>query len=215
RCAFPLIGQPRAIPISQNGLSSSANLCTNPTSRATAFSASGPSASITAVSPQSRFAIRTSMILAAENRSSPLTIHISERKACAAPTNSAAGRACRPNSFMILTSCLTKTDSLFVICVLCASTVREGLLARAASPLARGSRLLNQSGGIRRPLQKAGVLSILYGFRNELARHFRRELNPLPGLCDRIRREIRLCFLFQFADEDFLRFIGMRLYPLR
>src|SRR5438132_1240532 len=180
-----------------------------------AGSASGPSASITAVSPQSRFAIRTSMILPAENRSFPLTIHISERKAWAARTNSAAGRACKPNSFMILTSCLTKTDSLFVICTLRASTVRGSLLARPALPLARGSRLLNQFGSIRRALQKTGVLSILYGFRDKLARHFGSELNPLPGLCDRIRREIRLCFLFQFADENFLRFIGMRLYPLR
>jgi hypothetical protein len=74
------------------------------TNRLTASSASGPSASIVTVSPQFRLAVKTSRMLAAENRSTPLTSQIWERKAFAASTNSAAGRAWRPNSLTIVIS---------------------------------------------------------------------------------------------------------------
>ena len=68
----------------------------NSANRLTAASASGSLASMIAVSPRFKLAINTSMILSAENRSSPLTSQICERKALAARTNSAAGRAMYP-----------------------------------------------------------------------------------------------------------------------
>ena len=48
-------------------------------------------------------------MLAAENRSAPLTSQIWERKAFAARTNSAAGRAWRPSSLTIVISCRITT----------------------------------------------------------------------------------------------------------
>jgi hypothetical protein len=55
-------------------------------------------------------------MLAAENRSPPLMSQILERKAFAARTNSAAGRACSPSSFTILTSRLISSDFVFSFC---------------------------------------------------------------------------------------------------
>ena len=86
------------------------------TNRLMASSASGPSASIVAVSPQLRLAHSTSRMLAAENRSLPLMSQIWERKAFAARTNSAAGRACSPSSFTILISRLISSDFVFSFC---------------------------------------------------------------------------------------------------
>ena len=79
--------------------------------RLTASSASRPSASIITVSPQLRLAVSTSRMLAAENRSAPLTSQTWERKAFAARTNCAAGRAWRPNSLTIVISCRLATAS--------------------------------------------------------------------------------------------------------
>ena len=81
-----------------------------------ALSESGPSASMIAVSPQLRLAVSTSMMLLAEKRSSPLMIQIWERKTFAARTNSAAGRACSPSSFTILTSRVISSDFVFSFC---------------------------------------------------------------------------------------------------
>jgi hypothetical protein len=55
-------------------------------------------------------------MLAAENRSPPLMSQIWERKAFAARTNSAAGRACSPSSFTILISRLISSDFVFSFC---------------------------------------------------------------------------------------------------
>ena len=92
--------------------SSSRNFSSNCASRSSALVASGPIASRVTFAPQSRFALSTSRMLAAEKCSSPLRIVISQRNVCTARTNSAAGRACSPNSFKISTSRRMKVGNI-------------------------------------------------------------------------------------------------------
>ena len=75
---------------------------TSLSSCSTASSASDPIASRVATAPQLRFVRITSITLSAENLPFAVTSQISERKAFARRTNSAAGRACNPISFTIV-----------------------------------------------------------------------------------------------------------------
>ena len=65
------------------------------------------------------------------------------------------------------------------------------------------------------PFRKPASLPSCTAFGSDSRRHFGRELDPFPRLRDRLGRECRPRLLFQFVDQDFLRFVRVALHPLR